>query len=228
MREAWPDCHLPLTCSIRGTRGEKEGPQSTKGKQGGDIWSVVVLVPEGIWKWVGKCHFLAVWASCMFQSGRGETKAEGQRRAIANILLAQSRHMSPSPSVGRTKRICLDLEYKPCLESGNALKGTSKNVLENSEIAYQSLILQMGKGLSTPIPISSIHILSGRKVPNSCPASPIQPLSSSKLPLRTLFSSSPPSCPALLLQSDALSLYASMSRTAWPHYSAGTTTTLSP
>lgn len=162
-----------------------------------------------------------------FRVVEGKQKLRDREERLPTSFLPNQVTCHPRPQLVGQKE-CLDVEYKPCLESGNALEGTSKNVLENSEIAHPSLISQMGKGLSTPIPISSIRILSGRKVPNACPASPVQPLSSSGLPSRTLFSSLPPSCPTLLHQSDALSLYASMPRTAWPHSSVGTTTTLSP
>lgn len=47
----------------------------------------------------------------------------------------------PSPT-WEDKGICPGLEYKPCLESGNALEGTSRNVL-----SCASLILPKGKGL---------------------------------------------------------------------------------
>lgn len=103
--------------------------------------------------------------------------------------------------------MCLDLEYKPCLKSGNAPEGTSKNVCagEFGDCTPTCLILQMRKGLLIPVSTHDIHILSGQKHLSPHPAHPIQPLSSLKLPLRNLFSRLPPSCPALLLESDASS-----------------------
>lgn len=49
------------------------------------------------------------------------------------------------------------------------------------DYAPTSPLLQIGKGLSSPLSICSIHTFSGRKLPNPCPDDLIQPLSSSKL-----------------------------------------------
>lgn len=66
-------------------------------------------------------------ARCSAVEGLGE--AGGWVRAIANMPRAQpGSQVPPHSRLGRTKAICLDLEYRPCLESGNAPEGTSKNV----------------------------------------------------------------------------------------------------
>lgn len=112
---------------------------------------------------------LAGGASCRFQCSRGGTKAEGQRRAIANIL-AQPGHMFPWPSLGRTKGICLDLEYKPVWNLEMPRKVHPRMCWRMWRLCTNLLFYKWVKGLSTPTSICGIHILSGRKLPNPRPA----------------------------------------------------------
>lgn len=185
-----------------------------------------MLVPEGLWKWVGKYRFWLFGPPACFSALEGKQKLKGREEQLPTSFLPNQVTCSPSASLGRTKRICLDLEYKPRLESGNALEGTLEtSVLQNLETVHQSLISPMGKGLSTPISICSTHILSGRKLPNPCPAGPIQPEFFKTSFLET---SSPGRLLAVPLCCSSLMPchYALMSRTAWPHYLVGTTNTL--
>ena len=71
---------------------------------------------------------LAVRAPCTLQYGRGKQKSRRAEESDSNILLVQQGLCVPRAPLGRTKGICPGLEYKPCLESGNALEGTSRNV----------------------------------------------------------------------------------------------------
>lgn len=58
----------------------------------------------------------------------GKQKSRRAEESDSNILLVQQGSRVPPVPLGRTKEICSGLEYKPCLESGNAPEGTSRNV----------------------------------------------------------------------------------------------------
>lgn len=171
----------------------------------------------------GKMPVWAAGASCRSQCGRGETKPRGRAERLPTSLPKQVT-CSPRPHlVGQKESV-----WGWNTSRSGIWKCPGRYIQEcagDLEAVHQSLVLQMGKGtLNSHFRLWYPHSLrpEAPKLPSCGPLSP----SSSKLPLRKLFSSSPPSCPTLLLPSAALSRYTLMSRMAWPHYSAGTTTTL--
>ena len=158
-----------------------------------------MLVPEGLWKWVGKYRFWLFGPPACFSALEGKQKLKGREEQLPTSFLPNQVTCSPSASLGRTKRICLDLEYKPRLESGNALEGTLEtSVLQNLETAPISNFTY-GKGtLNSHFPLQYPHSLRPEAPkPLSC-----WPHSAGVLQnflFRNLFSRSPPGCPTLLL-----------------------------
>lgn len=109
----------------------KEGCHRTTGKQGVDTWENGTAGPQkGQRNGQEKSLFGSSGPLHAVVQQRGNRKADGWgTERLPTILRAQlGSHVPLYPPLGRTKGICLDLEYKPRLESRNAPEGTSKNV----------------------------------------------------------------------------------------------------
>lgn len=111
-----------------------------------------------------------------FSVVQGKQKLRGREERLPTSFLPNQVTCSPSPSLGRTKRICLDLEYKPCLESGNAPEGTSKNVLENLwRLCTNLSFYKWERDSQLPLPSEGSTFSQAGSSQNSCRAGPIQP-----------------------------------------------------
>lgn len=89
-----PPAPPPTGLHPQRNKGREGGATGDDGGQGGDTWRDSSAGPRTV-EMGGKIPFWAVQASCMSQCAGGETKAEGQRRAVASILLAQPGHVFP-------------------------------------------------------------------------------------------------------------------------------------
>ena len=125
-----PDCHphpapnshhhLPTTSEGLGQRRKDIRGQWGAG---GDIWRDGGAGPRRDMRtgWEEPLFWQFGLPACCSMVERRQ-KSRGAEKRDSNIVLAQP------GSLGRTEEICLDLEHKPHLESGNAPEGTSKNV----------------------------------------------------------------------------------------------------
>lgn len=231
MLEAYPDC-LPLhppapphtpACSIRGTRVKKEGRQRTIAKKVGTSGGAAVLVPEGIWKWVGKCRFGQLGPPAGFSAAEGEQKPRGREERLPTSLPKQVT-CSPRPHlVGQKESVwvwntsrsgiwkCPGRYIQECAgEFGDCAPiSCFTNGQRDSQLPLSSVVSTFSQaGSSQTLILRPIE-------PEFFKTSFEKPLFQFASQLSRFAA---PVC--------ALSRYMLMSRTAWPHYSAGTTTAL--